>query len=129
MIPPLDLRSLCANFRAAEVKSLKRTSHHQRTLSNCAKKGRLSPQDNNHKEGRNSKRRRSNSFGKTAYKPERDLLNCADNRNMEFYSDSQDTVPESAYKLMYRCLDLNPLTRTNAEEALTHEFLFERHKN
>ncbi len=36
--------------------------------------------------------------------------------------------PDSVYDLLYRCLDLNPQTRTTAEGALKHEFLTDRHK-
>ena len=32
------------------------------------------------------------------------------------------TVPDSAYDLLDRLLDLNPATRISAEEALNHEF-------
>jgi len=42
--------------------------------------------------------------------------------------DSCMHLPECAYSLMYRCLDLNPQSRITAEEALKHEFLTDRHK-
>eukprot|EP00117_Sycon_ciliatum_P043335 scpid99554/ scgid31391/ Probable serine/threonine-protein kinase cdc7; Cell division control protein 7 len=32
-------------------------------------------------------------------------------------------VPDSAYDLLRRCLDLNPLTRITASQALSHPFL------
>ena len=37
-------------------------------------------------------------------------------------SDSWKQVPECAYDLLYRCLDLNPATRITAELALQHSF-------
>lgn len=41
----------------------------------------------------------------------------------ESHSCSWSQVPGSAYDLMYRSLDLNPLTRITAEQALAHELL------
>ena len=38
-------------------------------------------------------------------------------------SDSWNQVPDSAYDLLYRCLDLNPATRITAELALQHSFM------
>ena len=40
-------------------------------------------------------------------------------------SDSEfwNQVPDSAYDLLYRCLDLNPATRITAELALQHSFM------
>ena len=40
--------------------------------------------------------------------------------------ESWDNVPESAYELLYRCLDLNPVTRITAEQALSHPFTTNR---
>ena len=38
-------------------------------------------------------------------------------------SESWNQVPDSAYNLLYRCLDLNPATRITAELALQHSFM------
>ena len=38
-------------------------------------------------------------------------------------SDSWDQIPDSAYDLLYRCLDLNPATRITADLALQHSFI------
>ena len=35
---------------------------------------------------------------------------------------SWENVPDSAYDLLYRCLELNPLQRITAEQALLHPF-------
>lgn len=37
--------------------------------------------------------------------------------------DSWNQVPDSAYDLLYRCLDLNPATRITADLALQHSFI------
>lgn len=39
---------------------------------------------------------------------------------------SWENVPESAYELLNRCLDLNPATRITAEQALSHPFIVNR---
>ena len=36
---------------------------------------------------------------------------------------SWETLPDSAYHLLERCLELNPARRISAEEALQHTFL------
>lgn len=38
-------------------------------------------------------------------------------------SDSWNQVPDCAYDLLYKCLDLNPATRITAELALQHSFI------
>ena len=38
-------------------------------------------------------------------------------------SDSWNQVPDSAYDLLHRCLDLNPATRITANLALQHSFM------
>jgi hypothetical protein len=38
-------------------------------------------------------------------------------------SDCWNQIPDSAYDLLYRCLDLNPATRITAELALQHSFM------
>ena len=38
-------------------------------------------------------------------------------------SDSWNQVPDSAYDLLHRCLDLNPATRITADLALQHSFM------
>ena len=40
--------------------------------------------------------------------------------------ESWENVPESAYELLYRCLDLNPATRITADQALSHPFTINR---
>ena len=41
-------------------------------------------------------------------------------------SSGWENVPESAYELLNRCLDLNPSTRITAEQALSHPFIDNR---
>ena len=47
---------------------------------------------------------------------------CKDDRGSESDSESWNQVPDSAYDLLYKCLDLNPDTRITAELALQHTF-------
>ena len=40
-------------------------------------------------------------------------------------SSAKRNIPDTAFSLLERCLDLNPLTRITAKEALSHTFFKE----
>ena len=48
---------------------------------------------------------------------------CGGKLSIREITKSWESLPESAYDLLYRCLELNPLKRVTAEEALEHPFL------
>ena len=52
-----------------------------------------------------------------------DSSRCESNCASQSDSDSWNRIPDSAYDLLYKCLNLNPATRISAELALQHSFI------
>ena len=118
-VPAMDLKKLCSTLRSTSSKSThsrrdretqpapnkkaKRSCNTETTLNgpNVRKSPRKLPQkEGNHYDGEDC---------------ETGSVSTAD-------SDSWNQVPDSAYDLLIKCLDLNPTTRITAELALQHSF-------
>lgn len=114
-VPAQDLRKLCEKLRGIDANTPKLTSDlqgpasHDPTFSEKTdhKAARLLQTPHAQHSGHLSKGNRNGCWGLDAH-----------TTNLEGW----DTVPDEAYDLLDRLLDLNPASRITAEEALLHPF-------
>ena len=136
---PMDLKKLCSDLRATITSSdtTTTTSCDQRHHPDSSTRRKPGSKDWNGPEHRDQeshsspcKRSRLNSRSRTrSLEPAVQTQSSIGPASIaECHSGSWDQVPESVYDLMLKCLDLNPLTRISAEQALCHEFLTEKPK-
>lgn len=119
--PSVDLKTLCESLRASSNSS---------NTSKPSKKPRLS-------NGRTTMALKGTNTTETAIemmslvklpREERNKHNKdkpSTTGNCEAYN-GLGTVPDCAYDLLQHCLDLNPVTRITAEQALSHSFIVNR---
>ena len=51
---------------------------------------------------------------------------CNSNPSVREMAKLWEWLPESAYDLLYKCLEINPVKRVTAQEALQHPFLADK---
>ena len=121
-VPPTDLRLLCTSLRMAlsnqppgRDESQPSPSKKSRLCNGDAHVNAASPQFKSPLRTR-SPWKTGCSSPKTREGRGRSQSQCSD-------PTSWDTVPDSVFHLLHRCLDLNPETRITAEQALLHPFI------
>lgn len=138
-VPPINLKELCIRLRAP-------LNHHSRQSPDSdfepspVKKMRLcngesKPNDHRHSSSgpkppsRKYPRRGVNAPASDASHSRTDRCtgsfpstNSLSQESTEVQP-SWENIPDSAFNLLYRCLDLTPTTRITAEEALQHPFI------
>ena len=132
-VEPVDLRELCVRLRTPLI--LHRQSPDSDFEPSPVKKkrlcnGDLTPSDHRHSSSgtrppnRKCPRRSTNAMSNSVShdKSEKSTVSTSPHFIPEV-QDSWDNVPDSAFDLLYRCLDLNPATRITAEVALQHSFI------
>ena len=119
----MDLKSLCSTLRG----NLSRTAQTRKDRDTQPAPNKRSKRSSNTEPGNRPKIRRSprkeSQRGKSLnrnHDSDEDL--CKGGCGSVSNSDSWNQVPDSAYELLYRCLDFNPATRITAELALQHSF-------
>ena len=116
-LPPLNLKRLCEGIREADTittSSGEEDTTSEQVYQRTDERDSPSPVD----EPQVKKKRQ--------IKTEPEPISCCDSKKSCVCSWNQ--VPESAYDLLNKCLDLNPHLRIDAGQALCHSFLTERHK-
>ena len=137
----MDLKTLCSTLRANSTSSLSRTAQSsrkgerdaqpappKRTKRSSNRERELGPPTTTPPLGANVRRSpRKQSLRSKLISGGSSSLDTGSMCNSEggsgSDSDSWNQVPDSAYDLLYRCLDLNPATRITAELALQHNFM------
>ena len=137
-VQPINLKELCVRLRAPL--SHPRQSPDSDFEPSPVKKMRLcngesNPTDHRHSSSgskppnRKCPRRGTNPLGSDAFHTKSDRsagsLSSTNSSSQESteVQPSWDDLPDSAFNLLYRCLDLNPATRITADEALKHPFI------
>ncbi|KAM6167848.1 cell division cycle 7-related protein kinase isoform 5-T5 [Erethizon dorsatum] len=115
-VPAQDLRKLCERLRSLDSNTPKLASDIQRCPHDS-----VFSEKNDHKA--------SCIIQRSQAQPSRDSLYKGDNNGCENHFDENktnlegwDEVPDEAYDLLDKLLDLNPASRITAEEALLHPF-------
>ncbi|XP_058913180.1 cell division cycle 7-related protein kinase isoform X2 [Kogia breviceps] len=116
-IPAQDLRKLCEKLRGVNSNTPKLTSDIQELTSQDS----TFSEKMDHKAAHLIQTPKAQHSGNSLYK--RDSNGCGGNfdespTNLEGW----DEVPDAAYDLLDKLLDLNPASRITAEEALLHPF-------
>lgn len=94
-IEPVDLRELCRTLRRMLHTHLQQQHKHQQSSRSCNKHPTDIPQP----------------------------VSVCSNMNVLEVTKSWQSLPDSAYDLLYRCLEMNPAKRVTALDALQHPFL------
>ncbi|XP_036111717.1 cell division cycle 7-related protein kinase isoform X1 [Molossus molossus] len=116
-VPAQDLRKLCEKLRGIDANTPKLTSDVQGPASHDP----TFSEKTDHKAAHLIQTPQAQHSGSSLYKGNRDGCGgCFDvcTANLEGW----DKVPDEAYDLLDRLLDLNPASRITAEEALLHPF-------
>ena len=95
-VPPTDLKSLCQQLRFSQAP----------TDYPVAKKPRLS----------NELTITESSCG---------TVNQINGENKHSTSNEKDNLPDDVFELLYQCLDVNPISRIRAHDALLHPFIID----
>ncbi|XP_053448283.1 cell division cycle 7-related protein kinase isoform X1 [Nycticebus coucang] len=116
-VPAQDLRKLCERLRGIDSNTLKLTSDSQRPASHHP----TFSEKTDHKASPLIQTLQKQHSGSSLYK--RDSNGCG-GRFDEYTTNlaGWDEVPDEAYDLLDKLLDLNPASRITAEEALLHPF-------
>ncbi|XP_037010314.2 cell division cycle 7-related protein kinase [Artibeus jamaicensis] len=115
-VPAQDLRKLCEKLRGTETNAPKLTSDTQGSAHDPAVL-----EKTEHKASHLRQTPQAQHSGNSVYKVHRNGCgSCfdANTTNLEGW----DKVPDEAYDLLDKLLDLNPASRITAEEALLHPF-------
>ena len=122
-VPAMDLKSLCSTLRSTSSRSAhsRRDRETQPAPNKRAKKSCNTDTTLNGPNIRKSPRKLSQKEG-SHYDGGDSCRDCESDSRMATDSDSWNQVPDSAYDLLVKCLDLNPATRITAELALQHSF-------
>lgn len=132
-VEPLNLRELCVRLRAP-LSLHRQSSDGDFELSPVKKKrpcnGDLTPSDHKHLSSgtrppnRKFPKRITTTMSNSVSHSKSDRSTASINPHfIPEVQESWDNVPDSAFDLLYRCLDLNPATRITAEVALQHPFI------
>ena len=145
VIPVMDLKTLCSTLRANKSTS----SSTSRTTQSSSRRGERDTQPASPKRTKRSSNREKelDSPSRTTSLPPRATVRRSPRKQSlrdklisgvssssagsgndsdggsGSDSESWNKIPDSAYDLLYRCLDLNPATRITAELALQHSFI------
>ncbi|XP_023576113.1 cell division cycle 7-related protein kinase isoform X2 [Octodon degus] len=116
-VPAQDLRKLCERLRSLDSHTPKLASG----LQGCPSHDSAFSEKTDHKA--------SSTIQRSQARPSRDSLCKGDYNGWENHFDESktnlegwDEVPDEAYDLLDKLLDLNPASRITAEEALVHPF-------
>ncbi|XP_014405495.1 PREDICTED: cell division cycle 7-related protein kinase [Myotis brandtii] len=116
-VPAQDLRKLCEKLRGSEANTPKLTSDIQGPASHDP----AFSEKTDHKAARLIQTPQAQHLGNLLCKGNRSgCWGCLDAHTTDL--EGWDAVPDEAYDLLDRLLDLNPASRITAEEALLHPF-------
>ncbi|XP_036901368.1 cell division cycle 7-related protein kinase [Sturnira hondurensis] len=115
-VPAQDLRNLCEKLRGTETNAPQVTSDTQGSAHDPAV-----PEKTEHKASHLRQTPQAQHSGNSVYKAHRNGCgSCCDSNATSL--EGWDRVPDEAYDLLDKLLDLNPASRITAEAALLHPF-------